>query len=105
MPGREPTPVQDDFDRLAAELETARAVAQGNKRHVAILTRAYEELEARALASDARERLARHLFITGSAVQDEAAKRWDAKTVHQFRVEDYLRRADELLAVITDPAA
>jgi len=56
---------------------------------------------SRLVAPDARERLARHLWIEGSALEGEAGERWDAERVPANRMDDYRRAADAALAVIT----
>lgn len=55
--------------------------------------------------ADARERLARHLYAEGSALEREAAARWDAGEVSRSRMDDYRRAADRALAVITGKEA
>lgn len=101
MSAEDPVGLRDLAWRLCSELETARAVAQGNKRHVAALTEAYEELETRALAPDARERLARHLFVTYGTTgmtPDHAARIWESRRIGR---EGWLARADDAFTEIT----
>lgn len=54
-----------------------------------------------AVVVDARERMARHLFVADSNPEDFAASYWDDGKASPAKRERYLRRADELLAVIT----
>lgn len=78
--------VSGELEHLRVEVAELRAALQG---------------PVPEIADDARERLARHLYIEGCALDDLAAKRWDSGTVAANRVEDYRRAADRILAVIT----
>lgn len=57
-----------------------------------------EALQPRA---NAREWLARHLYIEGSAVERDAAQWWDSGMVRPALMEEYRRAADRALAAIT----
>lgn len=52
------------------------------------------------IAADAHDRLARHLYIEGCALDDLAAKRWDGGAVDAARMDDYREAADRALTAI-----
>lgn len=69
--------------------------------HDGIPVRLATSLPGSQFAADARERLARHLWIEGAALEHEAGERWDTGKVPANRMDDYRRAADRILAVIT----
>ncbi|MEU0078482.1 hypothetical protein ABZY58_11350 [Micromonospora tulbaghiae] len=96
-------PVIPNGDLTGPELAALEAWGRGSADTTGMLYAVRHAVDA--LSKDARERLARHLYIEGCALEDVAAKRWDAGTVAAERVNHYLAAADRLLAVITGKEA
>jgi len=57
--------------------------------------------DAAGIAKDARDRLARHLFIAATGGGQLAAHEWDGNTISEYTRNHWLGCADAALAVIT----
>lgn len=99
-PSGELSALRDENAELRANLERVRAELAANEHHEDGRLSIAEATIERLTGPEARERLARHLYVEGCALEAEAAARWDAGKVPPGQMGNYRRAANRAVAAL-----